>query len=438
MSALPGTPLALLRDQMVRSQWAFLRAIECLEERQAGELLAAFTPGDTSAGNGPVRPLKRWPAIPSKNYNVYLQNAAQIRMRRILDYVQPGDRVLDVGTGYGYLAGVLLRDSSLSYYCGVDLMDHLTEATREMAAVNGLVGGAFHVETLDLFRLTPEFMAVHRPDLILVLEVIEHLRNPEEALRTVASAAPEEAAILLSVPMAGRLESCAGHVSFFHAEELRHLCHRVGLTVQYVESIHNAWVFVLASRCAEVLPRLTTLCTAEEKGTSASDVSRSASMEIAFPEPVSRYKSRWQYRLRRMSVSRDRAGLRCEIVGGPDSSGGQYGGVKFAARAPQALRLDLTLLYPDNIEAVYVEGYGDSNQRCIGWMWLPDVQKRLPHDRMTCCLLPGEPTQHFVPRAEMNMEAVKEIHLFLRVSPGSEAGFILHKAEIAPAPDAVD
>jgi len=157
---------------------------------------------------------------------------------------------------------------------------------------------------------------------------------------------------------------------------------------------------------------------------------------ISFSEPLKQYKSYWDQRVRRVQLTADNNALRCAIQGGSDLSAGQYGGVKFPVRSPAALRLELTFLQPQNIQAAYVDGYDgrgykpDQN-RCVRWHWKAGPKTPLPKERATHVLVPGKPSGYFVPQGQTNYAEVAEIHVFVRIIPGRSAGFILHHAEVA-------
>ena len=78
------------------------------------------------------------------------------------------------------------------------------------------------------------------------------------------------------------------------------------------------------------------------------------------------YKStRWVRRSKEITVERDSGGgLRCQVVGGSES-GPQYGGVKFPMNGMKALRLELTLLNPDDISGIHVDGYDAERKRVL-------------------------------------------------------------------------
>lgn len=446
--------LATLRDQNVLSQWNSIRALETLAFDRAAEVQETCSGLAALIDNDPLVPLKPWPGLAPEHHQAYQRTHNQARVRRLLNYIMPEDRLLDIGCGFGYVSGVLLRDTALSYYCGIDIGSHRIQAAHEMLAANGLTHKPSHFETRDLFRIDADFMRQHQPTLIVMCEVLEHLADPVEALGSVVRPAPDDAAILFSVPMAGRLEDVKGHVSFFNVDRLIYLCRRAGLVVQYAEPICNRWIYVLASRCENVLPRVVqlsrkTLDAAPPPQLSAvsfSERTTAGSASAADTPPVPskfvpvRFSKRprehlswWKHRTERVEVAEAGTGLQCTIVGSSDDSAGQYGGVKFAAKAPRGVRLDLSILNPEHVLSVHVAGYADRRSAAaVQWVWRAKRDTPIPPARREHTLVPGVRSRHFVPHGDANSEAVNELHVFLRISPGSNAGFILHGAEIVP------
>jgi hypothetical protein len=126
--------------------------------------------------------------------------------RALLEHVATGDRVLQVGIGAGYLKGVLLRESRLAYYCGVESPFDVTEA----------------------------FIAEHRPTLALLIDVLDRIEDPQLALHSIAAVAADEALFVLSVKAPG-------------LRDLRHLCARAGLSIHHQQSVPSVGLLLIAS-----------------------------------------------------------------------------------------------------------------------------------------------------------------------------------------------
>ena len=153
---------------------------------------------------------------------------------------------------------------------------------------------------------------------------------------------------------------------------------------------------------------------------------------VAFTAAPAQYRSVWAQRTRSVTVSKAGEGVRAEVVGGTDASGGQYGGVKFPVNGVGALRLTMRFENPGNIEAVFVDGRDAAKDRKLRWKWFFH-EDTLPQESDTYVFVPGQPMGYF--RAEVNDGGadVKQIDVFLRLrTPGSKASVIVEKAEVAP------
>lgn len=449
---------ATLRDAIVGNQWNYIRALELLDEKRAGDLQQECDGLAARSEKTPILPLGGWPGLAKEHHQAYQRSDNQTRLRRLLDYVVADDRVLDIGCGFGYVSGVLLRDTQLSYYCGIDVGAHRIRAAGQMLAANGLDPKRCHFETRDLFQVDARFVQHLRPTLIIACEVLEHLHDPEQALDAIARVAPADAAILFSVPLAGRLEDVQGHVSFFNAERLIYLCQKTNLTVQYVEPIFNKWVYVLATPGDNVPERLVQLIRktpppaalaqkwpqprfSERTGLPAQEAPAMPEINVPTgdvqPVPIRfsprscEHASHWNYRTRRVEIVPADGGLKCTVVGGPDDSAGQYGGVRFPTQRLKALRLDLSVLDPDNVLSVHVVGYGHSKRTAaVEWVWKRKRNQAISAARTQHLLVPGAASGRFVPDGCAGLDAIEETHVFIRIVPGSAAGFILHGAEV--------
>jgi SAM-dependent methyltransferase len=105
--------------------------------------------------------------------------------------VQAGARVLDLGCG----SGVVFRHLAEALGCDVRGVDRQRHPALEEAAF----------EQLDLERDRERLAQVVRefaPDVVLLLDVLEHLREPAELLELLAGCLPAEARLLVSLPNA--------------------------------------------------------------------------------------------------------------------------------------------------------------------------------------------------------------------------------------------
>ena len=106
---------------------------------------------------------------------------------------QSAGRVLEIGCGTGATIGWLRSIRNVQYAAGVELVPEV--ARRGAAVLDTIVTG--NVENLDLpFQL-------HSFDLILALDVLEHLVNPWTAVRRLHELLRPGGAIIASIPNVG-------------------------------------------------------------------------------------------------------------------------------------------------------------------------------------------------------------------------------------------
>ncbi|MFH1746133.1 MAG: glycosyltransferase family 39 protein [Planctomycetota bacterium] len=129
------------------------------------------------------------------------------------------------------------------------------------------------------------------------------------------------------------------------------------------------------------------------------------------------------------------AGLRCAVRGTPDESGYQYGGVALPAGGMTALRMEVTWLNPENIDAIFVYGRDAQKQTCQEWAWRPRPHEAnaVPRERSTHVLLVGQSSRHFRSIASDPIARVTQLRIIVRVKPNTESGFVLHDLDIATA-----
>jgi 2-polyprenyl-3-methyl-5-hydroxy-6-metoxy-1,4-benzoquinol methylase len=194
-------------------------------------------------------PLESWPLLSPYHRRVYLRDADTLRCARVRELVGQGTHVLDIGGGRGYIAGLLIRDSSLASYTGFDLSGAFSTSFEGMLEANHLQGIAdTHTEVKDLYTLTPEWVARRPPDVALCFEVLEHVPDAERALRVIADSLPVGCLLAFSVPLYGRLEQVFSHVSIFDADRIDAMVRAAGLEVVSAEPIANRWSLVMTCK----------------------------------------------------------------------------------------------------------------------------------------------------------------------------------------------
>lgn len=133
-------------------------------------------------------------------------------------------RILDLGCGTGALTGRLRRIYKDAFFVGVDCFPEALNAAIRPAEASGLVlADAVSLPFLDAF------------DLVCMLDVLEHIKEDQEALRQAWLALRPGGGILLTVPQHPRLwsrqdeHSC--HYRRYRASELREKIKQTGFHI---------------------------------------------------------------------------------------------------------------------------------------------------------------------------------------------------------------
>ncbi|MBI3724781.1 methyltransferase domain-containing protein [bacterium] len=182
--------------------------------------------------------------------------------------VRPGSRVLDLGCGNASVLAFLLKEKRCEVL-GVDRSPH---------ANLRIPGDRFRAHDLERDRESVVALArSFEPDYVLLLDVLEHLLEPERLLAALGASLPSRARVLVSLPNvasasvvlrllvddfsyqeSGLLD--ATHLRFFTEKTARAALARSSLDVVSVSRIERSlaiqeWTAPLASRDQEALAR---------------------------------------------------------------------------------------------------------------------------------------------------------------------------------------
>jgi SAM-dependent methyltransferase len=390
--------------------WDQVRLLSRLEHGPSNRLLADVLEAERDRAAQALAPsLERWRGVSERRFATYASGPVQARIRRVMDFVAPGDRVLDVGIGIGYPSCLLMRDTGLSYYCGVDLSRRYVEISRTGIEVNGLAGVPHELDVLDIHDVARDFTARHRPDIVLALEVLEHVADPQRAVQALAAAMDEDARLLFTVPMLGRLEGMWGHLSLFDEARVDDICRRAGLAVRHVEAVHNTWILVLATPGDEPPAR------------------------AAEPDPLSGC-----YTFAPTALPDEPAAAttgRVADVAAVDGAlsfrvgRGERGGVVVPLGEPEVFRIELTCEDPESLEAVSVTARASGGRR-MAWTWTLTPRNRPEPRPTTCVFRNGRPTRHFKPTLAKGSDDVDEVAVELTAGAGATAATIHRVASV--------
>jgi hypothetical protein len=148
----------------------------------------------------------------------------------------------------------------------------------------------------------------------------------------------------------------------------------------------------------------------------------------AFDGDVAQYASPWGGSLPSRTVEQEGGGLRFRGQAGEKRV---YGGVRFPCPPKtDGLLLQMSFDNPRDIRTVYVDGHNTAGERIARWTWTsrqPHVlRKEGPYPFL---LVTGRDFGPFVCDLTGPLDRVREVHVFIRMKPGTEAGFLLQSVE---------
>lgn len=165
--------------------------------------------------------------------------------------IRPGSKVLELGAATGVLTKHLYEDKC----CNVDIIELDAEAGAQAAryAQTAIIGESGNLDNMEWY----DCIEGKRYDYIVILDVLEHLRNPQGVLNKVRECLQINGKILLSVPNLahnavllkllnddfpytelGLLDNT--HVHFFTYKTLREMLNRVALRIDKWETVIKA------------------------------------------------------------------------------------------------------------------------------------------------------------------------------------------------------
>jgi 2-polyprenyl-3-methyl-5-hydroxy-6-metoxy-1,4-benzoquinol methylase len=405
-----------LRDALVRAGWGEALMLERLGPDRSREILADHLAAHVEQARASLKPLTPWPAQPERVTKVLSDDGNQVRIRRTLDYVVPGDRLLEVGVGFGQVTGLMLRDTGLSGYTGIDIGQHRLDAVHQMAEKNGLDHMPIETALVDLLDLTPEWVGERAPSLIMCQEVLEHVPDAEGALAALARSMGPDCCVLFTVPVLGRIEACWGHLSLFDVARVKRMLADAGLVAQHVEVVYDAWLFVLASASEAVPERVVRLASTARPAPPPPPPAVPLFVPVAL-EAAKAVNG---------EVTHDDDGAHVRVTGRRGKT--QHGGLGFAVAGDVALRFELRVDTPKDVRLLSVDLYDDGGKRLARWTWDPSRTRMAAGKARTYVLKPGEPFGPFKPDGEVVEGRATTAGVLVEVSGKSTAKFTVVRA----------
>lgn len=414
---------------LVRAGWELVDVLGRLGTGPALRAFEARWTAERARAAESLQLLKTGPGVPDGIRAMYEGPSNWTRFRRTLDFVRPGERLFEIGLGRGYLAGMFLRDGQLAAYRGIDLEADNVESTRETLQLNGLADRA-EVSQGDLYDLKLADVERFGADLVVCCEVIEHVPDPEAAVKALADALPQGADLLISVPLLGRLEGVWGHLALFDAQRVRSMVTGAGLVPHVVDVVDNTWVFVLASKDEGPSGRAAAATEGPVDLWGDAPVDPQLPRKLRSMDLSTAIPSRWTKRLASSQVTVQDGGLLCEFTGEPadEAASGQYGGAQLPVTEPLGIRLELGLDDIESIHAFYVDAYAGA-KRVARWKWEP-AKRRPRSNPATFVMRQGSRGKNFVPVHVDDLRSADAFEVFARIEPATHARFRITRASL--------
>lgn len=166
------------------------------------------------------------------------------------------------------------------------------------------------------------------------------------------------------------------------------------------------------------------------------DVTDRTFRSIAFTAPYEHHVSAVRRPAAGVVVAPIDGGIRCTAGAARDScndlgEGGEHAGIHIPVNGLRAARFDVTLINPENIVgfSVYAQTATD---RSIRWRWELDSAAQQFGFTGTITLVPGYRTHRLdLVDNTANARAVRDLHVFIAVKPGTHAGFELRNVSVS-------
>jgi len=141
------------------------------------------------------------------------------------------------------------------------------------------------------------------------------------------------------------------------------------------------------------------------------------------------YAPTWVVRAKKCDLSASNGSLVCNVVGGTDTSGGQYGGVKFKVGSIKAIAVDVTFTNPENVVGAFMDlTVGTNAKQRVRWDFILPSGRHMPAGKQSFTFRPDKGSGGFVfEGGPATMDKVTHASFFIRVQAGSTSGFQLHR-----------
>jgi SAM-dependent methyltransferase len=156
--------------------------------------------------------------------------------RWILDRLRPylGHRIVEVGGGTGAFSQLLLGTHPEALTVLEPSTNMFPVLAQRLAAIDP--GGSARAQQCTLDQALMRFPEISNADSILYINVLEHIEDDEQELRTVYSALAPAGRVLIFSPamrwLMGKVDRQMGHFRRYHRDELTRKCLSAGFQIR--------------------------------------------------------------------------------------------------------------------------------------------------------------------------------------------------------------
>lgn len=228
------------------SQPMFCAAVERMTPRQAWHVFQDYWEEEREAADRATLPVDEWTEVSPQRAKQVATPPNRVRYFTVVSLLRPGDRLLDVGCADGLLMGLALKSDSSVQARGIEPDPRLVRKGNQCLANHS--GGRDLVVEGSIYDPSPSDLEGYRPTLVTVTEVLEHLEDPQEALKNLGREyVDDQTRLLITVPLRGRLEGVWGHLSIFDIHRVAALAEGAGLKLDAMRPVANTWLFATLS-----------------------------------------------------------------------------------------------------------------------------------------------------------------------------------------------
>lgn len=169
---------------------------------------------------------------------IEIDDFTQGKLLKILSkYLQGRKKILDIGCGTGSKDFFLAKEGH--HVDGIDISERAIKSCKESSKRFGLKNASFHVSSIEKYSKKKQY------DIILMIEVIEHIKNDKKILNLVSKLLSKNGILVLSTPSINsplykwgflfEFDKKVGHIRRYSLDEIVKLTTLNDLRIIYTE-----------------------------------------------------------------------------------------------------------------------------------------------------------------------------------------------------------